>query len=110
MGPVIKITVLFIGLLLMTAGVTPTWAPSKAGAAKGEAIMAKKPIEAVVRQHAAALMAIPGVVGVAQVQRDGRPCIAVYVAEKTPELAQKIPATLEGYPVIIEVIGEIKAL
>jgi hypothetical protein len=110
MGQGIKTTVLLLGLLLMTAGAAPTWAASNAGAAGGEAIMAKEPIKAVLRQHAAALMAIPGVVGVAQGQRDGRPCIAVYVVEKTPELAQKIPGTLEGYPVIIEAIGEIKAL
>jgi hypothetical protein len=72
--------------------------------------MAAKSIEAVLSQHAGGLLAVPGVVGVAQGRCDGRPCITVYVVEKTPELAQQIPAALEGYPVVIEATGEIKAL
>jgi hypothetical protein len=108
--PGIKITALFMGLFLMAAGVTSTWSASSSGAARGEAIMAKATIEAVLSRHAAALLAVPGVAGVAQSRCDGRPCIAVYVLEKTPELAQQIPAALEGYPVVIEATGEIKAL
>jgi hypothetical protein len=72
--------------------------------------MAAKSIEAVLSQHAGGLLAVPGVVGVAQGLSDGHPCVTVYVVEKTPELAQKIPAALEGYPVVIEATGEIKAL
>jgi hypothetical protein len=32
------------------------------------------------------------------------------VIQKTPELEQKIPRTLEGYPVVIEETGEIRPL
>jgi hypothetical protein len=109
-GQGIKITALFIGLLLMAAGAAPARAASQGGAPRREAAMAKESIEAVLSRHAGSLLAVPGVVGVAQALCDGRPCIAVYVAAKTPELAQKIPATLEGYPVVIETTGEIKAL
>jgi hypothetical protein len=34
----------------------------------------------------------------------------VLVIEKTPELAQKIPDIIEGYQVVIEETGEIRAL
>jgi hypothetical protein len=107
---VIKITALFTGLLLMAAGVTSTWPASKADAPRGEAVMAPESIEAVLSKHGRDLLAVPGVVGVAQGLCEGRPCIAVYVIEKTPELTQKIPTALEGYPVIIQESGEIKAL
>ena len=110
MTPIIKITALFMGLFLMAAEVTATWAASKPGAARGEELMAKETVEAALSKHAGDLLAVPGVVGVAQGLCDGRPCITVYVVEKTPGSAQKIPAALEGYPVVIEETGEIKAL
>jgi hypothetical protein len=105
----IKLTALSI-LLLMAAGVSLIWPASQAGAARGEAIVAPETIEAVLGRHAGALLAVPGVVGVAQGRSDGRPCLVVYVVAKTAELTQKIPAVLEGYPVVIEVTGEIQAL
>jgi hypothetical protein len=95
-----------IGLICMTAA----WASPGAGDKRGEKLMAHKTMEETLSQHAASLLAIPGVVGVAQGQCDKRPCLKVYVIKKTPELEQKIPATLEGYPVVIEESGEIRAL
>lgn len=55
-------------------------------------------------------MSLPGVVGTAQGRCDNKPCIKIYVIKRTPELDEKIPDILEGYPVIIEETGEIKAL
>lgn len=55
-------------------------------------------------------MAVPGVVGVAQGLCDGTPCIKVLVARHTPELARRIPATLEGHRVEIQETGEFRAL
>lgn len=55
-------------------------------------------------------MAIPGVVGVGIGAVDGKPVIKVLVTQKTPELEKKIPQTLEGYAVVIEETGEIRAL
>ena len=40
----------------------------------------------------------------------GKPCIKVYVAEKTPELLKQIPSSIEGYPVEVQEAGEIRAL
>ncbi len=72
--------------------------------------MAGKRIEEALAEHTPALMALPGVVGTAQGLCDKKPCIVIYVIQKTPELEQKIPATLEGFPVRIEETGEIRAL
>jgi hypothetical protein len=72
--------------------------------------MTAKTIEEVLKEHTEDLMSIPGVVGTAQGLCDDRDCIKVFVIEKTPELDQKIPNTLEGYPVMIEETGEFRAL
>ena len=57
-------------------------------------------------------MAIPGVVGVyVGLMDDGKTlCLKVMVSEKTRELDQQIPKSLEGYPVVIEKTGLIRPL
>lgn len=72
--------------------------------------MVAKAIDEVLREHVKALMSIPGVVGAGQGLCEGKPCIKVYVIEKTPEMEQKIPDILDGYPVMVEETGPIKAL
>jgi len=72
--------------------------------------MAGKRIEEALAEHTPALMSLPGVVGTAQGFCDNQPCIVIYVIQKTPELEQKIPSTLEGFPTRIEETGEIRAL
>ena len=67
-------------------------------------------IETVLQQNSAELMQIPGVVGVAQGLQDERPCIVVYVKEKTDAVSAQIPKTLNGYPVQIIESGELRAL
>ncbi len=69
-----------------------------------------KTIETVLREHTDGLMALPGVVGTAQGECGGRPCIKVFVVEESPELLQKIPAEMDGYAVEVVETGEIKAL
>ncbi len=77
---------------------------------QGEKGMPAKPIEEVLSEHTDELMSIPGVIGTAQGLRDNKPCIMVLVIKKTPELDQKIPNVLEGYPVVVKETGEIRAL
>jgi hypothetical protein len=55
-------------------------------------------------------MSLPGVVGTAQGLCDDKPCIKVYVIKKTSELAKEIPDIIEGYRIMIEETGEIRAL
>ena len=71
--------------------------------------MPKKTIRQVLEECAGELMGLPGVVGTAQTLRDGEPCIMVMVAARTPEIDEKIPARIEGYPVRIQVTGEFRA-
>ena len=56
------------------------------------------------------MVSLPGVVGVAQGETDGRPCITVYVAEKSAGVVDQIPADLEGWPVVVRESGEFRAL
>lgn len=72
--------------------------------------MTQRPIEQVLKAHTDSLMAIPGVVGTAIGEFEGKPCIRVLVVKKTKELDQKLPAVLEGYRVVVDETGEIKAL
>lgn len=72
--------------------------------------MPVKSIGEVLRENREKLMSIPGVVGTAEGICDDKPCIKVYVAEKTAEIEKKIPASLDGYPVEVQETGEIQAL
>ena len=70
--------------------------------------VSEKKIEEVLKEHTDDLMAIPGVVGTGQGLCNGKPCIKVFVVKKTPELENKIPEKLEGYPVKMEETGMIR--
>ena len=73
--------------------------------------MASRPIETVLKDHTAELMAIPGVIGLYQATLgDGTPCIKVMVVKKTRELERRIPERLEGHPVRIDVTGVVRPL
>lgn len=69
-------------------------------------------INAVLADHDRELMAAPGVVGVyVGVLSDQRsPCLKVMLTRNDPALQRGIPKTLEGYPVVTEVTGEIKPM
>lgn len=76
----------------------------------GAPAVTSRPIEQVLAEHTPALMRIPGVVGTYQGETDGRPCIRVMVARDTPEIRAAVPRALEGWPVEIDVTGEIRAM
>ena len=59
----------------------------------------------VLARHTPDLMKIPGVVGTAQGEQDGRPAIIVYVKEETDSLVMAIPSSLEGFPVKLHSSG-----
>lgn len=71
--------------------------------------MPKPTIEQVQEKYQDQWMAIPGVVGVGIGAVDDKPVIKVLVVQKTPALEQKIPKMVEGYSVVIEETGEIRA-
>ena len=69
-------------------------------------------INAVLADHDRKLLAIPGVVGVCVgLTADGAStCLKVMLAREDRILQNQFPRTLEGYPVVTEVTGEIRPL
>ena len=69
-------------------------------------------VNAVLAAHDKELLAIPDVVGVyVGRMEDGRTlCLKVMLARKNSESERKIPRTIEGYPVVIEITGRVRAL
>ena len=76
------------------------------GAHKGETLTAKS-IDDVLAAHTDSLMKLPGVVGTAVGLCDGQRCIKVLVADSSAATRARIPTTLEGYRVAVEVTGTI---
>lgn len=78
---------------------------------QGGASMPLRDIQVVQEENIPALMARPGVVGVAiGALDDGTPCIAVYVATAADSVRLALPSDIEGHPVRVEVTGEIRPL
>jgi len=63
----------------------------------------------VLERYSPRLMSLPGVIGAAEGQCAGRPCILVLVEELTPALRQTIPPELDGIGVEIRETGRIEA-
>jgi hypothetical protein len=73
---------------------------------------ARRDINAVLASHDKELLAIPGVVGVyvGLLNDEKTLCLKVMLARKDSRQKSRIPRTLEGYPVVTEVTGEIRPL
>ncbi len=104
-GRVIAGVILVIAAIVMVACIKEKTDVREGG---GEEVEMK--IEEVLSQYTEQLMSLPGVIGTAEGLCEGKPCIKVYVLERTPELERKIPDAINGYPVEIEETGDIKAL
>lgn len=96
--------------LLATLGMIAASGTQVVADGRREGLMAGKTIDEVLKRHTDRLMSLPGVVGTAIGECDGKPCIKVFVVKKTPELLKKISPTLEGFLVVIEETGEFRAL
>jgi len=67
-------------------------------------------IEEVKKQHEARFLNMPGVVSVGLgLDPDGNQAIIVGLDGPRPETAAKIPAVLEDFAVVIQIIGPVKA-
>ena len=98
-----------VGLLWSLFGAT-TCGLEGVGEERKEGPLPDKIIQQVLSEHTDSLMSLPGVVGTAQGECEGDPCIRVLVVEKTSELLGRIPSAIEGYTVDVVETGEIKAL
>jgi hypothetical protein len=68
-------------------------------------------INTVIKTHGDSLMKLPGVVGVyAGLKNDSIPCIKVMIEKDDPALIAKIPKSLDGFPVEVEVTGRIEPM
>ena len=76
---------------------------------KGES-MPERTIEQVLKDRTDEWMDITGVEGTAIGLFEGKPCIKIFTSSKPQQLRDKIPLTVEGYPVIIEETGAFRAL
>ena len=93
MRTVVLFTVLVIPLLAL--GGEPCMSPS---------------IQEVKKQHEAQLLIMPGVVSVGiGLDKDGNQAIIVGLDGSHPDTEASIPATLDGFTVVIKTIGSIKA-
>jgi len=73
-------------------------------------VMAGRSIQEVLEQCSGGWMAIPGVVGTAVGELEGKPCIRILALRNSEELARRIPSQVAGFPVVITESGEIRAL
>jgi hypothetical protein len=97
-----------VGLLLLAAAVLGGCENTPGS---GSALPpSRRSIEEVLAERTPEWMSWEGVVGTAQsVLDDGRPCIVIYLAYDAEELRSRIPESVEGYPVRVEVSGEFQA-
>jgi len=69
----------------------------------------RTPLTAVIAEHSARLLDLPGVVGIGEGADDSGPFVGVLLASDDPALAARIPVTLDGYPVRVSVTGRLTA-
>ena len=62
----------------------------------------------VLERHTRRLMSLRGVVGTAEGECAGQPCILVLVDRLTPTLRQSIPSEIENIPVEVRETGQIQ--
>ena len=69
----------------------------------------KMTIAKVLEKYTEKWMDIPGVTGTGEGKSDGKPCIMIFVEHKSEEIKKKIPKEAEGYKVVLEETGVIRA-
>ncbi|MFI5263851.1 MAG: hypothetical protein ACHQM6_04995 [Candidatus Kapaibacterium sp.] len=66
-------------------------------------------ISEVLQKYTAKWMEISGVTGTGEGRSGGKPCIMVMIDHKSEAIKKKIPKSVDGYKVVLEVTGKIKA-
>lgn len=72
--------------------------------------MAQPTITDLIAEHAARLLNIKGVVGIAEGLLNGKPCVQLHLSIDDASVRAKLPTELDGYPVDIIVTGEAELL
>ena len=69
-----------------------------------------KTIEQVLKENTSKWLDIPGVEGTAVGMCNDEPCIRIFASAPPDEIQATIPKVIEGYPVVIDYSGPIRAL
>ena len=64
----------------------------------------------VIARHADRILAMAGVVGMAEGLCNNQPCIQIHLARDDDAVRKSLPALLDGYPVVAIVTGEAELL
>src|SRR4029077_11510049 len=72
----------------------------------------RRDIEEVLRAHDQELLKLPNVIGVyvGLLADEKTPCLKVMLSRETPATERALPKSIEGYPVVAEVTGEVRPL
>ena len=76
---------------------------------QGVSPMPEKSIQQVLNENTDRLMSLPGVVGIAQGQCSGKPCIYVFAVKSSPTLLDQIPSEIDGYQLQVQESGVFQA-
>lgn len=100
-------TKLFIGLFFLFL----SGCDSTSNISKKDTSPTKSPVTVsdILEKYTSIWMQMEGVVGTGEGLDQGKPCVKVFVSSETEAIKNKIPASLENIPIIIEVVGDIKA-
>lgn len=111
-GQVLKIGLCLILMLILLLVACSTTTRGQIGQMKQHETKTQKDINTVLRDHEKELLAIPGVVGVyvGLLPDNKTPCLKVMVVEETEDVRERIPNSIDGYPVLIEESGVIRPL
>jgi hypothetical protein len=99
---------LVLGVLLALG--SSTCRPPEANSLGQGVAVSGKTMEQVRQEHTDVWMAVPGVVGTAIGQHQGRPCILVLTDSDVEQVRQRIPPMVEGHPVVVQYVGKVRAL
>ena len=77
---------------------------------RGDTPMTSSSIQEIKKKHEAKLMSLPGVISVGiGLDPGGRPAVIVGLDKSRPDVQAQIPSQLEGHPLIVQILGPIKA-
>ena len=96
--------------LLWFAATMVSCSQGQAASGQEDQPMPDPSLEEVLQEHTGRLMDLSGVVGTAQGLCDGKPCIRVFVVQRSDELMGQIPLEIEGYPVDVQETGEFRKM
>jgi len=105
----IVILTLLMGAILSSAVLAGCSGGGSGDSSKGPAVT-ERTIEQVQEAHTKEWMTIPGVDGTGIGLCKEKPCIIVYSSKTAEELKDRIPPSVEGYPVTIRKSGTFRAL